>query len=56
MLDKDKIIRFIKTYLPDAEPDVINKLAEELDEDITPYVCTFIRKIIELDLASGLRR
>jgi hypothetical protein len=56
MLDKNKIINFIRSYLPDAEPEVINRLAEELDEDITPYVCTFIRKIIELDLANGLRR
>jgi len=56
MLDKDKIIHFIKSYLPDAEPETLNKLAEELDEDITPYVCTFIRKIIEFDLTTGLRR
>lgn len=56
MLDKEKIIEFIRSYLPDAEPERVNKLAEDLNEDITPYVCTFIRKIIELDPANGIRR
>lgn len=53
MLDKNKIVEFIRCYMPDAGPDAVNKLAEELNEDITPYVCTFIRKIIEFDLANG---
>lgn len=44
MIDREKIIKLIQSYLPDANDKTLNRLADDIIHDIIPVMHTNIRK------------